>query len=113
MYNKFVLQLNKAFGMKKNDLYKQTEPSIKQSLKYFADKLNSLKFINFIFKNEQDYDDIHFFQYFSEVSFNPQDTDGHILIKDTRPGGSSLFSEELALLKCLGETAERIYYNEN
>lgn len=92
----------------KSNLYKQSEPPIKQSLKCFADKIDALKFIKYIFRNYHDYDEIQAYQYFSKIIISPAETSGRILKNDTRPGGSSLFSEELALLKCLGETVERV-----
>ncbi len=88
------------------NLYKQSEPTIEQSLRRFSKILPSLGFIRHIYKSYQNYDELKFHQYFAEIVITEKDTDGY-LFKDTVPGGCSFFSDELALLKCLGEAVER------
>jgi ribosomal protein S12 methylthiotransferase accessory factor len=91
------------------------EPTIRESLLRFKKNLNNLNFIKNVYKRYQDNDEIKFYQYSSQIEITKTDTDGR-LFSDTKPGGSSIFSEDLALLKCLGETVERVCtqcYKEN
>lgn len=91
----------------KRRLYQEVEPDVDQTISNFVDNLESLKFINNIYKAYQDNDEIQFFQYTSKIDQSIEETDGY-LANSIRPGGSSFFSEEMALLKCFGETVERV-----
>ncbi|MFH2032671.1 MAG: YcaO-like family protein [Bacteroidota bacterium] len=88
------------------DLFKQKELSVKESLGLLLDNYDNFKFLDRVYKVFQYSDEPKFFQYASEFKDISSKTDGNIR-SNRKAGGSSFFSEELALLKCLGETVER------
>ncbi|RLA73096.1 MAG: hypothetical protein DRG30_06675, partial [Epsilonproteobacteria bacterium] len=98
-------------------MFRDSEPVIEQSLESFANNYKNLKFIKFLHHSHQDHDEIKFHQFITKVELTPNETDGRIFKHDSHPGGSSLFSKDIALVKCLGESVERVstqsYFDKN
>lgn len=92
--------------MLSSDPFVQKENSVGKTLSSLIKILPRLKFIKNIYRVYQHSDEIKFYQYSSIFDDNSDETDG-VIRTNRRAGGSSLFSEELAFLRCVGETLER------
>jgi len=68
-----------------------------------APKLHFIKHLNRIFQYS---DEPKFYQYSAEIYIDRSETDGQIKAK-WKAGGSSMFDEKYAFLKCLAEAIER------
>lgn len=88
------------------NLYQQQELSVNSTLQNLSEVSNSLDFIQSIKRVYQFSDEPKLFQYSANLHSNSQETDGHTA-KQKRASGASLFSDELAFLKCLAEGIER------
>lgn len=88
------------------NLYQQQELSVSSTLRNLSKVSNSLDFIQSIKRVYQFSDEPKLFQYSANLHSNSQKTDGHTA-KQKRASGASLFSDEVAFLKCLAESIER------
>lgn len=79
---------------------------INNTLKSFAKNFDKLTFISSIGQVYQHSDLPKFYSYAATMPNTNKITDGH-LKHEKKASGTSFFSEELALLKCLGEAVER------
>lgn len=78
----------------------------KITLKKLLNVVNELSFIKRINRIYQYHDEPKFYQYSAAIRVDQNETDGHT--RDVwKAGGSSMFSEKLAFLKCLAEAIER------
>jgi ribosomal protein S12 methylthiotransferase accessory factor len=65
--------------------------------------MNFIKHVNRIY---QYYDEPKFYQYSAEIYVGDNETDGYVR-KKWKTGGSSMFDEKIAFLKCIAEAIER------
>lgn len=79
-----------------------TEITLEKLLKVVPD-LGFIKRVNRIY---QYHDEPKFFQYSAAVYVDPKETDGFVK-ESWKAGGSSMFDEKLAFLKCVAEAIER------
>lgn len=82
------------------------DKKVPKVLESFAKNFNELKFISAVSRVYQHSDLPKFFSYSAVMSNSSSETDGE-LNYDKKASGISFFSEEMALLKCLGEAVER------
>lgn len=88
------------------NIYQQQELAVSDTLQNLSRVSSSLDFIQSIKKVYQFSDEPKLFQYSAQLLSNSQETDGHT-VRQKRASGASLFSDEIAFLKCLAEGIER------
>ncbi|MFZ1619032.1 MAG: YcaO-like family protein [Microgenomates group bacterium] len=89
-----------------NTLNEKDEPRVLVTLDNISKIYPKLSFIKELHKIKQYSDEPKYFQYVVRMEDDLKNTDGHTS-NEKKAGGGSFLSEQLALLKCLGEAIER------